>query len=99
MQAGDKAAACTSFKTSRAETASVLDLLKQQREQILIATADAATALGRANQNDVMQGTWLGLQSQLDQRIAATCENEARRHMRARFLSRRRGRCLFRPTS
>ena len=50
-----------------------LALLAQQREQVMLASADAATAIGRANKIDEMSGTWMGMASQLDQRIAQAC--------------------------
>jgi hypothetical protein len=73
LQAGDKAAACTHYKASRAETATILNLLSQQREQIMLATPDAATAIGRANRVDEQTGTWMTLAGQLDQRIPIVC--------------------------
>lgn len=73
LQAGDKAAACTHYKASRAETATILTLLSQQREQIMLATPDAATAIGRANRVDEQTGTWMTLAGQLDQRIPMVC--------------------------
>ena len=73
MEANDKTTACTHYKSSRAETQTIIGLLSQQREQILLASTDTATALGRANKIDEMMGTWLGLASQLDQRITIAC--------------------------
>lgn len=73
MQASDTAGACTHYKTSRAETQIIIDLLPQQREQIMLATSDTATAVARMNRVDEMIGTWLGLASQLDGRIAQVC--------------------------
>lgn len=75
LQAGDKASACTLYKTSRAETATILGLLTQQREQIMLASPDAATAIGRANRVDEQTGAWMTLAGQLDQRIALACES------------------------
>lgn len=75
LQAGDKAAACTHYKSSRADTATILTLLTQQREQIMLATPDAATAIGRANRVDEQTGSWMTLAGQLDQRIAMACES------------------------
>lgn len=74
IRGNDKASACSGFKAGRAEAQAVLDLLPQQREQVMIASADAATALGRVNRIDEMTGTWLGLASQLDERIKVVCE-------------------------
>ena len=73
MQANDRAGACAGFTKSRAETQTVLGLLAQQREQVMLASADAATAIGRANKIDEMSGTWMGMVSQLDKRIAQVC--------------------------
>lgn len=73
MQANDKPTACTHYKTSRAETQKIIDLLPQQREQILLASTDTVSAIGRANKVDEMMGTWLGLASQLDERIKMAC--------------------------
>lgn len=75
LQAGDKPAACTHYKGARADTATILTLLAQQREQIMLATPDAATAIGRANRVDEQTGTWMTLAGQLDQRIAMVCES------------------------
>jgi hypothetical protein len=73
LQAGDTATACTHYKASRAETDIILSLLTQQREQIMLATPDAATAIGRANGIDGQTGSWMTLAGQLDQRIAMAC--------------------------
>lgn len=73
MRANDRAGACAGFTKSREETQTVLGLLAQQREQVMLASADAATAIGRANKIDEMSGTWMGMASQLDQRIAQVC--------------------------
>ncbi len=73
MRANDAAGACAGFKAGRAEAQTVLDLLTQQREQVMVASEDAAAAVARANRIDEMSGTWLGLASQLDARIKAVC--------------------------
>lgn len=73
LQAGDKSAACTHYQSARADTATILTLLTQQREQIMLATPDAATAIGRANRVDEQTASWMTLAGQLDQRISATC--------------------------
>ena len=57
LQTGDTATACTHYKASRAETDIILSLLTQQREQIMLATPDAATAIGRANGIDGQTGS------------------------------------------
>ncbi len=75
LQAGDKTTACTLYTASRAETDIILDLLKQQREQIMLATPDVATAIARANAVDGQTGAWMGLAGQLDQRISMACES------------------------
>lgn len=73
MEANDKATACPHYTVARAETQAIIDLLPQQREQILLASKDTATAIGQANKVDQMMGTWLGLASQLDERIKIAC--------------------------
>jgi hypothetical protein len=73
LQAGDKPAACTHYQAARADTATILTLLTQQREQIMLATPDAATAIGRANRVDGQTASWMTLAGQLDQRIASVC--------------------------
>ncbi len=75
LQTGDKAAACSHYQGARADTATILALLTQQREQIMLATPDAATALGRANRVDEQTGSWMSLGAQLDQRIQLVCES------------------------
>lgn len=73
MRANDKAGACESFKKARTETGTVLNLLSQQREQVMIATEDAATALARANKIDEMAGSYITLAAQIEARVTATC--------------------------
>jgi hypothetical protein len=73
LQAGDRTTACTLYTASRAETDTVLGLLTQQREQIMLATPDAATSIGRANGIDGQTGAWMTLAGQLDQRVAMAC--------------------------
>ena len=41
----------------------------------MLASPDAATAVGRANRIDEQTGTWMTLAGQLDQRIAMVCES------------------------
>jgi hypothetical protein len=73
VEGDDKAGACAGFKAGRVEAQTVLDLLTKQREQVMMASEDAGTALARVNKVDEMSGAWIGLASQLDQRIAAVC--------------------------
>lgn len=73
LQAGDKTTACAAFNASRAEAQKVLDLLPQQREQVMIASSDAALALARVEGIDKNHGVWLTLASQLDERVKLAC--------------------------
>lgn len=73
MQGGDKAAACSGFKASRAEAQKVLDLFPQQREQMMIASSDTALAIARVQKIDENHGIWITLASQLDERVKLAC--------------------------
>lgn len=73
LQSGDKASACTSFNVSRGEAQRILDLFPQQREQVILATSDAALALARVQKIDENHGVWVTLASQLDERMKLVC--------------------------
>ena len=73
VAAGDKVTACMRFKTSRAEAGVVLDLLGQQRDYVLMLAPDAASGVAKTNNIDRMQGAWLALTGQLDERVTAVC--------------------------
>lgn len=73
LAAGERAKSCAAFKTSRAEAAKVLELLAQQREQVLLATPDVATGVMQASRIDDMTGSWMKLAAQLDERLPKVC--------------------------